>query len=210
VKTTNIGDPSLCIFYQNTGGRQFTVSQTINYVQQLIDHGCQACGSVPTDSGNNVANGELTANMVTNAQPGVDRRKEDAEAPKVAVREELPQRTKRKETMALLGINCRGSSTCGVGGLGHLPAGTMEQVRDAVAAGPEGQWGNGQQIACVPHVTGRLCAFYQNIGSRTFSKEQSVTYLDQLRAHGCVNCGSIPTDSGNNVDNGELTVNFVS
>lgn len=210
VKTSNIGEPSLCIFYQKTNGRKWTVAQTVNYVQQLIDHRCEACGSVPTDSGNNVNNGELTANMVTNAQPGVDKRKEE-EVPKVAVQEEYSQPTKRKEaSAAALGINCRGSSTCGVGGIGHSPAGTMEQVRDAVAVGPEGQWGNGQQIACVPHVTGRLCAFYQNIGSRTFTKGQTVTYLDQLRDHGCKNCGSIPTDSGNDVSKGELTVNFVA
>ncbi|KFY32987.1 hypothetical protein V495_08541 [Pseudogymnoascus sp. VKM F-4514 (FW-929)] len=208
VKTSNIGEPSLCIFYQKTNGRKWTVAQTVNYVQALIDHKCSACGSVPTDSGNNVNNGELTANMVTNAQPGVDKRSEEA-FPKAAVQEKYSQPTKRKE--AALGINCRGSSTCGVGGIGHSPAGTLEKVRDAVAAGPDGHWSNGQQIACVPHVTGRLCAFYQNIGDRTFTKDQSVTYLDQLRSHGCRNCGSIPTDdSGNDTSKGELTVNFVS
>lgn len=138
-------------------------------MQLLIDHRCKACGSVPTDSGNNVNNGELTANMVTNAQPGMNKRKEEEEIPKAAVQEEYSQPTKRKG--AALGINCRGSSTCGAGGIGHSPAGTMEQVRDDVAAGPEGHWGNGQQIACMPHVTGRHCAFYQNISPRTFTKD---------------------------------------
>ncbi|KAK5988805.1 KP4 killer toxin [Cladobotryum mycophilum] len=208
IQSSNIGNPSLCIFYQKTG-RQWSVGQTVNYVQNLLDHGCKACGSVPTDPGNDVNRGELTANMVTNARRGLD------SVAKVVKRHEAREAATKQETSKVLlerslGINCRGSSTCGVGGIGHSPAGTLQQVRDAVAAGPEGSWGNGQQIACVPHATGRLCAFYQNVGGRRFSKGQSVSYLDGLMGHGCRNCGSIPTDDGNNVDNGELTVNFVS
>ncbi|KHO00715.1 Killer toxin, Kp4/SMK-like, core [Metarhizium album ARSEF 1941] len=214
--SVTIGNPSLCIFYQKTGGRRWTVAHTVRYVQQLLDHGCGACGSVPTNPGNNVDYGELTANMVTNAaaRRGLDLADRVAK-PRERKREAEPQPVSQAEDSAAilaraLGINCRGSSTCGVGGIGHSPAGTLEQVRNAVAGGPNGSWGNGQQIACVPHVTGRLCAFYQNIGNRMFSKQQSVAYLDQLMAHGCRVCGSIPTDPGNNVGNGELTVNFVS
>ncbi|KAF7556326.1 hypothetical protein G7Z17_g1543 [Cylindrodendrum hubeiense] len=217
VKTSSIGEPSLCIFYQKTNGRKWTVGQTVNFVQQILDHHCTACGSVPTDSGNNVSNGELTANIVTNARRGMDMVQASVKREEVrkAAREQEPQTfNKRDDATTLLaralGINCRGSSTCNIGGLAHSPSGNLEKVRDAVAAGPDGNWSNGQQIACVPHVAGRLCAFYQNIGSRTFNKGQSVTYLDQLRAHGCGVCGSIPTDSGNNVGNGELTVNYVS
>ncbi|OAQ68047.1 killer toxin, Kp4 [Pochonia chlamydosporia 170] len=211
--SVTIGNPSLCLFYQNTG-RKWTVAQTLTFTQQIIDHGCAACGSVPTDPGNDVKNGQLTANMVTNARRGLDM------ANKVAKREEVREKrepepvTAAEDSFAVLerrlGINCRGSSTCGVGGIGHSPAGTLEKVRDAVAAGPDGSWTNGQHIACVAHVTGQLCAFYQNIGGRSFNKQQSVTFLDQLRDHGCKNCGSIPTDPGNNVGNGQLTVNFVA
>lgn len=215
--SVTIGNPSLCIFYQKTNGRRWTVGQTVNFVQNLLDHGCSACGSVPTDPGNNVNNGMLTANMVTNARRGMDMvtkvsKREEARAAAAAVPEE-PMSKREGATEILeraLGINCRGSSTCSVGGVGHTPAGTLQQVRDAVAAGPEGVWSNGQHLACVPHVTGRLCAFYQNIGGRTFNKGQSVTYLDQLKDHGCRVCGSIPTDPGNNVGNGQLTVNYVS
>lgn len=206
--SVTIGNPSLCIFYQNTNGRKWTVGQTVNYVQQLINHGCGACGSVPTDSGNDVKNGQLTANMVTNAARRDLVSKMERRA---VVQEEVSKRETASGLLErALGINCRGSSTCGVGGIGHSPAGTLQQVRDAVASGPEGVWSNGQQIACVPHVTGRLCAFYQNVGGRTFNKGQSVSYLDNLLGHGCKNCGSIPTDAGNNGDNGELTVNYVS
>ena len=210
--SVSIGDPSLCIFYQKTNGRSWTVGQTVSFVQALLDHGCGACGSVPTDPGNNVNNGMLTANMVTNARRSVDMDAKAARRDEVAAVETPVSKTENAKAVLerALGINCRGSSTCTVGGIGHLPAGTLQEVRDAVAAGPEGVWSNGQHLACVPHVTGRLCAFYQNIGGRTFNKEQSVTYLDQLQDHGCRVCGSIPTDPGNNVGNGQLTVNFVS
>ena len=202
--SVSIGDPSLCVFYQNTG-REWTIGQTVQFVQNILDHGCAACGSVPVDPGNNVKNGQLTANMVTNAKRDETSVKREEAYPG-------PRRGVRPEVLAAraLGINCRGSSTCNVGGIGHSPAGTLEKVRDAVAAGPEGEWSNGQQIACVPHVTGRLCAFYQNIGNRRFNKGQTLNYLAGLQGHNCRVCGSIPTDDGNNVENGQLTVNFVS
>ncbi|KAL7950952.1 hypothetical protein V8C42DRAFT_359705 [Trichoderma barbatum] len=38
--------------------------QTLTYMQWLLDHGCRVCGGVPTDAGNNVANGQLTVNYV--------------------------------------------------------------------------------------------------------------------------------------------------
>lgn len=209
--SVTIGDPSLCIFYQNTG-REWTIGQTVNFVQNLLDHGCSACGSVPVDPGNNVKNGQLTANMVTNAKRDTSAVDEEDQEEKRAY--PGPRRGYAAASKSILeralGINCRGSSTCSVGGIGHSPAGTLDQVRNAVAAGPEGEWSNGQQIACVPHVTGRLCAFYQNIGDRKFNKGQTVSYLDNLKNHGCRVCGSIPTDDGNNVSNGQLTVNFVS
>ncbi|PTB53232.1 hypothetical protein M431DRAFT_88951 [Trichoderma harzianum CBS 226.95] len=199
--SVTIGDRSLCIFYQKTG-RQWSVGQTVNFVQGLLDHGCAACGSIPVDPGNNVNNGELTANMVTNAKRHVEVERAPEPVSKPEGASEILARS--------LGINCRGSSSCGVGGIAGSPHGTLEDVRNAVASGPDGSWGNGQQVACVGLATGRLCAFYQNIGNRQFSKSQTVTFLDQLMDHGCRVCGSIPTDSGNNVDNGELTVNFVA
>ncbi|KAL7809321.1 killer toxin Kp4/SMK [Trichoderma aethiopicum] len=200
--SVSIGDPSLCLFYQKTG-RTFTVAQTIWYVQALMDHGCTACGSIPVDDGNNVDNGELTANMVTNAK------RRDTGMVKV-VRKAEGKTENVSKLSKRLGINCRGSSTCGVGGVANLPAGHIDDLKDAIAGQGDGVWGNGQQIGCVPHVTGRLCAFYQNVGDRTFTTQQTLTYLDWLMDHGCTVCGSVPTDDGNNVDNGELTVNYVA
>ncbi|GKU16525.1 unnamed protein product [Fusarium langsethiae] len=200
VDINNIGNhPAICAFYQNIGDRTFSLSQTQTFLQQIVDHGCKLCGSVPTDPGNNVANGQLTVNAVINPT------KRDApQSPAVY--------EKRGDNVLVrrLGINCRGSSTCGVGGIGHTPNGDLKDVRDAVAAGEEGNFGNGDHIACIPFAFGQLCAFYQNIGDRTFTKEQSVTFLDQLRQHGCSKCGSIPVDPGNDVKNGQLTVNYVA
>ncbi|KAI6762435.1 hypothetical protein HG530_008415 [Fusarium avenaceum] len=202
VEIDNIGEPSICLFYQQTGSRTFTVAQTQALFQQILDHGCKLCGSVPLDGGD-VKNGELTVNAVTNAK-----KRSPAAAPSGFTKRISPNELQVAKRS--LGINCRGSSTCGVGGIGHLPNADLKDVRDAVAAGEEGNWANGEHVACVPFVFGSLCAFYQGIGGRTFTKEQTVTFLDQLQDHGCNKCGSIPTDPGNNVDNGQLTVNYVS
>ncbi|KAL6859421.1 killer toxin [Trichoderma novae-zelandiae] len=207
--SVTIGQPSLCVFYQKTG-RTFTVAQTVWYVQALLDHGCGACGSVPVDEGNNVDNGELTANMVTNAKRHdtgmvkAVRKRHGSEYHAVDKTAAVSKLSKR------LGINCNGSSTCGVGGIANTPAGHIDDLKDAIAGAGDGVWSNGQQIGCVPHATGRLCAFYQNVGDRTFTTQQTLMYLDWLTDHGCTVCGSVPTDDGNNVDNGELTVNFVA
>ncbi|PTB61696.1 killer toxin [Trichoderma citrinoviride] len=207
--SVTIGNPSLCIFYQKTG-RTFTVAQTVWYVQSLMDHGCTACGSIPVDDGNNVDNGELTANMVTNAKRRdtgmvkTVRKRHGSESHAVGKMETVSKLSKR------LGINCRGSSTCSVGGVANLPAGHIDDLKNTIAGQGDGVWGNGQQIGCVAHVTGKICAFYQNVGDRTFTTQQTLMYLDWLTDHGCTVCGSVPTDDGNNVDNGELTVNYVS
>jgi hypothetical protein len=47
-------------------------------------------------------------------------------------------------------------------------------------------------------------------GGRSFTKAQTLWYIDALKDHGCTVCGSCPTDDGNNVNNGELTVNYVA
>ncbi|KAF4335778.1 TOX4 [Fusarium beomiforme] len=206
VDINNLGNPSLCLFYQKVGDRKFSVSETQTFLQQIIDHGCGLCGSTPID-GRDVNNGELTANAVTNA----NRRKRTPSGFTTMAKRGPSSLTQRSSILAKReGINCHGSSTCGVGGIGHTPDASLKDVRDAVAAGEEGNFANGDHVACVPFATGNLCAFYQNIGSRTFTKEQSVALLDTLVDHGCQHCGSIPTDPGNNVANGELTVNFVA
>lgn len=54
---------------------------------------------------------------------------------------------------------------------------------------------------------GGVCVFPQNGG---VSLKQARTLMDGLLQHGCTTCGSNPTQPGNNVDSGELTVNYVA
>ncbi|ROW03860.1 hypothetical protein VPNG_07270 [Cytospora leucostoma] len=102
-------------------------------------------------------------------------------------------------TSAALGINCRGSSLCSGD---HV----LSELNTKVQALPDSNtYGNGVHIACVGHI----CAFLQNIsGTKTGAEVKQ--YVQNLLNHGCKTCGSDPTEPGNNVDNGELTVNYVS
>lgn len=54
---------SLCAFYQN--GATGTANDASAQLQQLLDHHCTKCGSVPTQPGNDVSKGELTAKCVS-------------------------------------------------------------------------------------------------------------------------------------------------
>jgi len=102
-----------------------------------------------------------------------------------------------------LGINCRGSSNCG-----FQSSHTLSEINTQVQAIPDGNiFSNGVHIACV----GGICAFLQNVASPgTKTAAQIKGFVTDLLNHGCTVCGSDPTEPGNNVDNGELTVNFVS
>lgn len=98
-----------------------------------------------------------------------------------------------------LGINCRGSSNCSGS---HV----LSEINTKVQALPDSNtYANGVHIACV----GNICAFLQNV-SGTKTGAQVKQYVQNLLNHGCNTCGSDPTEDGNNVDNGELTVNYVS
>ncbi|EFX06550.1 killer toxin, kp4 [Grosmannia clavigera kw1407] len=102
---------------------------------------------------------------------------------------------------AALGINCRGSGFCSLGASGNLI--NLKALVDEIS--PRNRhYSTGEQIAC----SGDICAFFQKGASG--SAEEASALLQKLRNHGCKKCGSVPTGSGNNVDNGELTVNYVS
>ncbi|PPQ87354.1 hypothetical protein CVT24_001103 [Panaeolus cyanescens] len=62
------GSGGICAFLQNTGGANGkTIKQLAPYIP---NHGCGVCGSVPyyyPQGNNNVADGELTFNYVSNA-----------------------------------------------------------------------------------------------------------------------------------------------
>ncbi|PKY01205.1 killer toxin [Aspergillus campestris IBT 28561] len=52
-----------CAFFQSTGDGG-SAADAKRLVQDLINHGCAACGSVPTGQENDVKNGQLTVNYV--------------------------------------------------------------------------------------------------------------------------------------------------
>ncbi|KAK5993976.1 KP4 killer toxin [Cladobotryum mycophilum] len=54
---------SLCAFFQSGGSG--TAGRASELLQELLDHGCKKCGSVPTNPGNDVSHGQLTANIVS-------------------------------------------------------------------------------------------------------------------------------------------------
>ncbi|KAL3679138.1 hypothetical protein R1sor_022094 [Riccia sorocarpa] len=98
-----------------------------------------------------------------------------------------------------LGINCRGSSNCASV---HAPA--LSEINRKVQDLPNNNvYPNGQHIAC----SDNICAFLQNI-SGTKTGAQIKGYVDQLLAHGCSKCGNVPTEPGNDVSTGQLTVNW--
>ena len=100
-----------------------------------------------------------------------------------------------------LGVNCRGSGLCS-----SCRAHALSEINTQIQAlNDNNQYPNGQHIAC----SGSCCAFLQNI-SGTKSGRDVKGYIQQLLAHGCTKCGSQPTEPGNNVNTGELTVNYVS
>jgi len=57
---------NICAFLQNTNGE--TAGTIQNVASDILSHGCAVCGSVPIGypSNNNVADGELTFNYVSN------------------------------------------------------------------------------------------------------------------------------------------------
>ncbi|KAL4722230.1 hypothetical protein ACLX1H_011009 [Fusarium chlamydosporum] len=101
-------------------------------------------------------------------------------------------------TTTALGINCRGSALCS-GGAGNLI--NLKAIVDGIQP-RDRHYSTGQQIAC----TGDTCAFFQS--GATGTAEEVSSDLQALLDHGCKKCGSVPTQPGNNVDDGQLTVNY--
>ncbi|OAA38378.1 Killer toxin, Kp4/SMK-like, core [Metarhizium rileyi] len=110
-------------------------------------------------------------------------------------------------TAVALGINCRGSGACNLNDakLGDV----LTQVKQIQAQGNGGHhYSTGVQIACAQGQYSSVCAFYQNGASG--NANDAARQLQGLIDHKCSQCGSIPTQPGNDVSKGELTVNIVS
>ncbi|CAK7275089.1 hypothetical protein SEPCBS119000_006502 [Sporothrix epigloea] len=107
---------------------------------------------------------------------------------------------------AALGINCRGNDLC------NKDAGQLFEIRDQISdminAGNGGRYfGEMNQIACSSGRSNTICAYFQKGASG--SAVDAYNHVQNLLNHGCRICGSDPTQPGNDVNNGELTVNIV-
>jgi hypothetical protein len=105
--------------------------------------------------------------------------------------------------VANLGINCRGSSNCGLTTVDGIANRLVEYIQQI----PDDAWyDNGQHIACYDFI----CAFLQGTGGTWGSiLKQLAPYIPD---HGCTACGSVPyyfPQGDNNVADGQLTFNYV-
>lgn len=110
---------------------------------------------------------------------------------------------------AFAGINCDGSTECG------LTGDSLSALLSDVGRIDDGRYyNNGDHIACqVAHDgSGGICAFLKNTGGAPGSSIEPL--LQALENHGCSRCGSVPLyypqGDNNDGDHGVLTVNFVS
>jgi hypothetical protein len=83
-----------------------------------------------------------------------------------------------------LGINCRGSSTCGYINFSEA----QPLMNDICNMNPSTTFSNGQHIAC----EAGICAFLQNVGGNTFNAGTLCTLAQDIVNHGCKSCGSVP------------------
>ncbi|KAK5993977.1 KP4 killer toxin [Cladobotryum mycophilum] len=108
---------------------------------------------------------------------------------------------------AALGINCRGSGACVL--VGASLDNVLVQVQQIQAMGQGNRWyPAGVQLACSEGDKGTICAFFQSTSGGTAN--QAAQLIQGLKDHGCGVCGSNPTNPGNDVSHGQLTVNVVS
>lgn len=106
-----------------------------------------------------------------------------------------------------LGINCRGSSSCG-GSSGTLSSLTAEICNQNPLSDTKPPGAPFAQAKCGTYTEAKA-VFIQST-SQSLSYGQVCDYLRKLKSHGCKGCGSIPINPGNNVKNGQVTVNYVS
>ncbi|KFY39723.1 hypothetical protein V495_05761 [Pseudogymnoascus sp. VKM F-4514 (FW-929)] len=112
-------------------------------------------------------------------------------------------------TIAAEGINCHGSANCDT----EPEQLSLSTLVDLVKGADDNRWyNNGEKIACMweNFFSGAFCAFWQ--GSNGNSGRESKLYIQSLSDHGCGLCGSIPYGfpTTNDINNGYLTVNFVT
>ncbi|KAB8070990.1 killer toxin [Aspergillus leporis] len=114
------------------------------------------------------------------------------------------------DSAALLGINCRGSAGCaGSGAIGGQGTRLSQIKKEIDQVDNNRHFNNGEHIACLNNKLGTgICAFFQNTSGGGNGADAKRLVQDLLN-HGCSACGSVPTNPGNDVSKGQLTVNYV-
>ncbi|KAJ5633222.1 kp4 domain-containing protein [Penicillium lividum] len=99
------------------------------------------------------------------------------------------------------GIHCGGSGLCHT----DNAAGNLRNLHEIInnIEPRYRHYKTGEQIAC----TGSLCAFYAHGASGT--ADEASSYVQALLNYHCLKCGAVPTNPGNDVTKGSLTVNIV-
>ncbi|MCJ1258911.1 hypothetical protein MMC24_006745 [Lignoscripta atroalba] len=130
-------------------------------------------------------------------------------------------------SIAALGINCRGSLLCSPTRSEHPTGGLIPHFVDALTRGgspfdvPGGPiaddtvyyLGDPKHIACRPEEAGSgICLFMQgNVPAAGINGSVLKTRIIDLYNHECLYCGSVPLSGDNNpVEMGILTSNYVS
>jgi hypothetical protein len=104
--------------------------------------------------------------------------------------------------------DCRGSGLCGW--CDNALGGTYKFVTDHLS--DSAIFKDGQQIACVGCSTVTwvgTCVFAQNLGDKRINGKQVKEAVKRLVDHRCKVCGSAPLYNGNNVKDGQVTINYV-
>ncbi|KAF2035956.1 killer toxin [Setomelanomma holmii] len=221
----------ICISALNLkAGKKVTAKVVKVKVNALISFGCGTCGSSPIEPSNNVLDGQIKVDFTRDfCGNGVcnttstsstttlnDLKSTDAAAvgkatPTAPSASITPRDNSTHADSALLGINCRGSGYC------NIPCGRdIWELQRLVGLINDGYtYSNHAFLACAEckgdsGEDGGFCVFPQKKprGERMYAK-RAKEGMGQLIAHGCRGCGSVPLHPGNNVNTGELTVNFV-
>jgi hypothetical protein len=102
------------------------------------------------------------------------------------------------------GINCQGSSLC------WGETAILELCSSILEIPDNRTFYEGEHISCG---TGGICTFLQRTGTIGVSGLDIKKLFNILVGHGCKGCGSVPTAALQGIDDietGELTVNYVS
>ncbi|KAH7379225.1 hypothetical protein DE146DRAFT_741012 [Phaeosphaeria sp. MPI-PUGE-AT-0046c] len=201
----SIAHDGICMFPQSMPGRTISGATVKTTLDRIIANGCQRCGSANIWGDAS----ELTINYTTKTcgegRCGQDSPRHDLVS---------PRQNDPNSAHTLLGINCKGSTQCkhACDQPGHKTGvkdlkGYMDRLNMAE------EWGNGEQIVCVycnKFLWTGICVYAQHIPGRTINGAKIKDAFYKIVANGCRVCGSAPLWPGNDVNAGELTINFAS